>query len=53
MDQIYKEEEIILKEYETGMKQRAEQEKRMREVVHAEVQEERLKGQLLRNSLRS
>jgi hypothetical protein len=53
MDQIRKEEENILKEYEAAMKQRAEQEKRMREAVHAEIQEERLKGQLLRNSLRS
>lgn len=53
MDQIRKEEQNILKEYQTAMKQKAEQEKRMREAVHTEIQEERLKGQLLRNSLRS
>lgn len=53
MDQIRKEEQNILKEYQTAMKQKAEQEKRMREAVHTEIQEERLTGQLLRNSLRS
>jgi hypothetical protein len=51
MDRIRKEEENILKEYETAMKQRAEQEKRMHEAVHSEIQEKRLKGQLLWNSL--
>jgi hypothetical protein len=53
IDQIRKEEENISKEYEAAMKHRAQQEKRMREAVHAEIQEERLKGQLLRNPLRS
>lgn len=53
MDQIRKEEENILKEYQTAMKQKAEQEKRMHEAVHTEIQEERLKGQLLWNSLKS
>jgi hypothetical protein len=47
MDQIRKEEENILNEYQLAMKQKAEQEKRMHEAVHTEIQEERLKGQLL------
>jgi uncharacterized membrane protein len=53
MDQIRKEEENILKEYEAAMKQKAEQEKRMHEAMHTEIQEKRLKGQLLWNSFRS
>lgn len=52
MDQIRKEEENILKEYQRAMKQKAEQEKRMHDAIHTEIQEERLKGQLLWNSLR-
>ncbi|XP_023714197.1 TBC1 domain family member 31 isoform X2 [Cryptotermes secundus] len=43
MDQLHKEEQNILKEYQTAMKQKAEQEKRMREAIHTEIQEERLK----------
>lgn len=44
MEQIRKEEENILKEYHIVMKQKAEQEKRMHEAIHTELQEERLKG---------
>ena len=44
MEQIRKEEENIMKEYQMVMKQKAEQEKRMHEVVHTELQEKRLKG---------
>jgi len=43
LEQIRKEEENILKEYHIAMKQKAEQEKRMHEAIHTELQEERLK----------
>jgi len=39
-----------LKEYQTAMKQKAEQEKRMHEAVHTEIQEKCLKGELLLHS---
>lgn len=44
MEQVRKEEENILKEYHIVMQQKAEQEKRMNEAVHTELQEERLEG---------
>jgi hypothetical protein len=44
MEQIRKEEENTLREYHTVMKQKAEQEKRMHEAIHTEIQEKRLKG---------
>jgi hypothetical protein len=44
MEQIRKEEENILKEYHIVMKQKAEQEKRMDEAIHTQLQEERLKS---------
>jgi hypothetical protein len=47
MEQIRKEEQNILKEYETAMKHKAEQEKRIHEAIHNEIQEKRLKGVLL------
>jgi hypothetical protein len=43
MEQIRKEEESILKEYHIVMQQKAEQEKRLNEAIHTELQKERLK----------
>lgn len=47
MEQIRIEEQNILKEYERAMKQKAEQEKRIHDAIHTEIQEKRLKGVLL------
>ncbi|XP_021932059.1 TBC1 domain family member 31 isoform X2 [Zootermopsis nevadensis] len=43
MEQIRIEEQNILKEYERAMKQKAEQEERIHDAIHTEIQEKRLK----------
>jgi hypothetical protein len=44
MEHIRKEEESVLKEYHRAVKEKAEQENRMHEITHAEIQEKRLRG---------